>query len=123
MTLSAGIPIHDALTLSAKASGNPALVKTATLLCRKLNTGLSLHLAMENTFPPLMTQLVKVGEESGKLEQMLDKIADFYESDANHLLANLSQLLEPLIMVLLGALIGGLVISMYLPIFNLGNTL
>lgn len=122
MTLSAGIPINDALLISSSASNNNSITQLASYLIHKVNSGLTLHRAMGSTFPPFMSQLVEIGEESGKLPQMLDKIAEFYESDASHAISRLCQLLEPLIMVWLGVLIGGMVICVYLPIFNLGNT-
>ncbi|TAK79237.1 MAG: type II secretion system F family protein [Gammaproteobacteria bacterium] len=125
LTLTAGLPITDALALAGASSQDPSFTTAILQLQSKIRTGLSLHRAMETLphFPTLMTQMVKVGEESGKLESMLDKLADFFESDIDHLLHHLNQLLEPLIMVVLGVLIGGLVIGMYLPIFKLGSRL
>lgn len=123
MTLSAGITITDALKISANAVGDKSFANTIASLTCKIHSGLSLHQTIENHLPILMTQMIKIGEESGMLETMLDKLADLYQSDADHLLSQLNQALEPLIMLVLGALIGGLVISMYLPIFNLGSTL
>ncbi|EKD73627.1 MAG: hypothetical protein ACD_45C00243G0001, partial [uncultured bacterium] len=86
-------------------------------------TGSSLHQAMlkQTSFPALIIQMIKIGEESGMLDEMLDKSTDFLEADIHHQLTTLHLILEPLIMVVLGVLIGGLVIGMYLPLFQLGN--
>jgi type IV pilus assembly protein PilC len=80
-------------------------------------------MAMQNTqiFPSMVTQMVSIGEESGALDQMLSKVAEFYEDEVDVAVASLSSLMEPIIMVILGGLIGGLVIAMYLPIFKLGS--
>jgi type IV pilus assembly protein PilC len=80
-------------------------------------------MAMQNTqiFPTMVTQMVAIGEESGALDQMLSKVAEFYEDEVDAAVASLSSLMEPIIMVILGGLIGGLVIAMYLPIFKLGS--
>jgi type IV pilus assembly protein PilC len=80
-------------------------------------------MAMQNTqiFPAMVTQMVAIGEESGALDQMLSKVAEFYEDEVDTAVASLSSLMEPIIMVILGGLIGGLVIAMYLPIFKLGS--
>ena len=74
-----------------------------------------------NVFPNMVTQMVSIGEESGSLDQMLGKVADFYEEEVDEAVASLASLMEPLIMVILGVIIGGLVIAMYLPIFKLGS--
>lgn len=125
ITLSAGIPITKALTLTANQHNNPTFTATIHQLHNKISSGLRLHQVMETIpfFPLLLTQMVKIGEESGMLAQMLEKCADMLEADVNRSISRLSQLLEPLIMVILGALIGGLVIGMYLPIFKLGSVL
>lgn len=123
MTFAAGVPILDALKMMTHLSHHPSYIKTITKLQTDIARGQQLHLAMQtqSLFPTIMIQMVKVGEESGKLEEMLEKMAHLYESDINQMIANLSQLLEPLIMMILGVLIGGLVIAMYLPIFKLGS--
>jgi len=94
-------------------------------LRHKIQGGLALHQAMQlfPYFPLLMVQMIKIGEESGTLERMLSKIADFLEAEVAQFVSQLSQLLEPLIILVLGVLIGGLVIGMYLPIFKLGSAL
>ena len=88
-----------------------------------VSTGQALQHAVQMTgvFPVLAVQMIAIGEEAGSLDQMLDKVASFYEEDVDNAVDNLSSLLEPMIMVILGVLVGGLVIAMYLPIFQLGN--
>ncbi len=123
--LTAGIPIIEALKLIAPLSNNPIIVSAITQLQSEIAKGQQLHLAMQINplFPAMMVQMIKVGEESGTLDQMLEKVADFYEADLDNYAARLSHLLEPLIIIILGALIGGLVIGMYLPIFKLGTVI
>ena len=125
MTLASGIPILSALTLTAQAANDAKLSEILTRLSRSVASGASLHHAMGTSayFPILMIQMVKIGEESGMLCDMLDKMADFLEKEVNQITYQISKLLEPLIMMILGVLIGGLVIGMYLPIFKLGNLL
>jgi type IV pilus assembly protein PilC len=125
ITFSAGIPIDHALKLAASPSHHIEFTDTVAKLRSKICTGVQLHQAMfcSPYFPSLMIQMIKIGEESGMLEQMLDKTADFFEADSDQLIARLNQLLEPLIMLILGAVIGGIVIGMYLPIFKLGSAL
>jgi type IV pilus assembly protein PilC len=90
-----------------------------------ISAGKQLHLAVQRCklFPPMMVHMIQIGEESGTLETMLTKIADFYEADLDQMISYLSKMLEPLIMVILGVVIGGLVIAMYLPIFKLGDVI
>jgi type IV pilus assembly protein PilC len=123
LTLSAGLPILDALNLAAKTCHQQDWLIRTTYLRHSISTGTTLYQAMEKTnyFPAFMIQMIKTGETSGKLEIMLTKIADMYENDIQQQLTQLHKLLEPLIIVLLGVLIGGLVIGMYLPLFNLEN--
>jgi type IV pilus assembly protein PilC len=125
LTLSAGIPITNALLLTTHVCGNDTFANLVINLHKKVNAGVNLHQAMTmmGSFPTLMIQMVKIGEESGMLEPMLNKFADFIEADMDQLLQRLNLLLEPLIMLVLGVLIGGLVIGMYLPIFKLGNAI
>ncbi|MGH1461358.1 MAG: type II secretion system F family protein [Neptuniibacter sp.] len=122
-TFAAGVPLVNALESAAGASGN-ALYRDAILQVRNgVSTGQSLQNAvvMTGIFPNMATQMIAIGEEAGSLENMLEKIADFYEEQVDNAVDNLSSLLEPLIMVVLGVLVGGLVVAMYLPIFQLGN--
>ena len=120
----AGIPIIDGLKLSANACNDKTFAHTLFQVRNQISTGLQLHHAMANfpIFPVLMIQMTKIGEQSGMLAPMLEKMTDFYETDIDQLLSRLGHLVEPLIMIILGVLIGGLVIGMYLPIFQLGNT-
>lgn len=118
----AGVPLVEALESVAGATGN-IVYETGVLEMRdEVATGQRLQQAMENTnlFPNMVTQMIAVGEESGSLDAMSGKVADFYEADVDDAVDNLSSLLEPLIMAILGVLVGGLVVAMYLPIFKLG---
>jgi type IV pilus assembly protein PilC len=125
LTYNAGIAILPALPLAAQAANTQTLKIAITVVTNKVRSGMPLSQAMASTnvFPPLFIQFVNIGEESGKLDLMLDKYADIAETNIDTLLQNLHQLLEPLIMLALGVLIGGLVIGMYLPLFKLGSIL
>lgn len=123
ITFAAGIPIVDALKLAVNTCDDKDFARELNLLRNKIISGETLTQAMTQlSFPLLMVQMVKVGEESGMLDAMLEKIADFFEADTDLFITQFSQFLEPLIMVVQGVLIGGIVIGMYLPIFKLGNT-
>lgn len=118
----AGVPLVEALTSVAGATGN-IVYEDATLRIRdEVSTGQRLQRSMESTglFPNMVVQMIAVGEESGSLDQMSGKVADFYEADVDAAVDAMSSLLEPLIMAILGVLVGGMVIAMYLPIFKLG---
>jgi type IV pilus assembly protein PilC len=118
----AGVPLVEALTSVAGATGN-IVYENATLQIRdEVSTGQRLQRCMENTglFPNMVVQMIAVGEESGSLDSMSGKIADFFEADVDAAVDGMSSLLEPLIMAILGVLVGGMVIAMYLPIFKLG---
>ena len=118
----AGVPLVEALESVAGATGN-IVYETGVLEMRdEVATGQRLQQAMENTnlFPNMVIQMIAVGEESGSLDAMSGKVADFYEADVDDAVDNLSSLLEPMIMAILGVLVGGLVVAMYLPIFKLG---
>ncbi|WP_116808260.1 type II secretion system F family protein [Steroidobacter cummioxidans] len=118
----AGVPLVEALTSVAGATGN-IVFEEATLRIRdEVSTGQRLQRSMESTglFPNMVIQMIAVGEESGSLDAMAGKVADFYEADVDAAVDAMSSLLEPLIMAILGVLVGGLVIAMYLPIFKLG---
>ena len=118
----AGIPITEALKILTFSTGNIVYGNIIQKLYLDISIGKQLHFSMQTCklFPSMMLQMIQIGEESGTLEKMLTKIAEFYESDLDHIIGNLSRLLEPLIMIILGVVIGGLVIAMYLPIFKLG---
>jgi type IV pilus assembly protein PilC len=117
----AGVPLVEALDSVAGASGNRVYYEGTTKIKADVSTGMQLQAAMQSTglFPNMVVQMVAIGEESGELDSMLGKVADFYEQEVDDAVAGLSSLLEPIIMVFLGVVIGGLVIAMYLPIFKL----
>jgi type IV pilus assembly protein PilC len=119
---SAGVPLVEAMESVAGATGNIVYEQAVMRMRDEVATGLRLQRAMENTglFPNMVVQMIAVGEESGSLDSMAAKVADFYELEVDSAVDALSSLLEPLIMVILGVLVGGLVIAMYLPIFKLG---
>jgi type IV pilus assembly protein PilC len=120
---SAGVPLVEALQSVAGATGNIVYEKAVLQMKDEVATGQRLQRAMENTdlFPNMVIQMIAVGEESGSLDDMSAKVADFYEADVDNAVDSMSSLLEPLIMAILGVLVGGLVIAMYLPIFKLGS--
>ncbi len=119
----AGVPLVEALDSVAGASGNRVYFDATKKIQSEISTGTSLTVAMQNSevFPNMMLQMTAIGEESGALDSMLGKVADFYESEVDDAVEGLSSLMEPIIMVVLGVLIGGLVVAMYLPIFKLGE--
>jgi type IV pilus assembly protein PilC len=119
----AGIPLVEALEAVAKASGNYAFEKASNEIQKNVSMGISLTIAMQQTsvFDNMMLQMVAIGEESGALDSMLDKAAEFYEEEVDNLVASMSSLMEPVIMVVVGGLVGTIVIAMYLPIFQLGD--
>ncbi len=118
----AGVPLVESLDSVGGASGNILYMDATRNIQTEVSTGTSLTAAMMNSgvFPNMVTQMVAIGEESGALDQMLSKVADFYEAEVDEAVESLSSLMEPLIMAILGVLIGGLVVAMYLPIFKLG---
>jgi type IV pilus assembly protein PilC len=121
-TFAAGVPLVEALESVAGATGN-IVYETAVLRMRdEVATGQRLQRAMENAdlFPNMVNQMIAVGEESGSLDEMSAKVADFYEEEVDNAVDSMSSLLEPFIMAILGVLVGGLVIAMYLPIFKMG---
>jgi Type II secretory pathway, component PulF len=119
----AGVPLVEALTSVAGATGNAVYAKAVMQIREMVATGQQLQLAMRQMelFPHMVIQMTAIGEESGALDDMLSKVADFYEEEVDNAVDSLSSLLEPLIMAILGILIGGLVVAMYLPIFKLGQ--
>ncbi len=118
----AGVPLVESLESVGGASGNYVYKSGTRLIQSAVNTGTSLTTAMQTSelFPNMVTQMVAIGEESGALDSMLGKVADFFEAEVDEAVEALSSLMEPMIMVVLGVLIGGMVIAMYLPIFKLG---
>ncbi len=122
-TFAAGVPLISALESAAGATGN-ALYRDAVLQMRdEISSGMQMNVAMQNAdlFPTMATQMVYIGEEAGALDDMLAKVADIYEREVDDLVDNLTALLEPMIMVVIGILVGGLIVAMYMPIFSLGK--
>jgi len=121
-TFAAGVPLVEALTSVSGACGNIVYESAVLKMRDEVATGQRLQRAMENTnlFPNMVNQMIAVGEESGSLDSMSAKVADFYEEEVDNAVDSMSSLLEPLIMAILGVLVGGLVIAMYLPIFKMG---
>ncbi|WP_374591740.1 type II secretion system F family protein [Aquabacterium sp.] len=119
----AGVPLVEALDSVGGASGNAVFVEATEQIQKDVATGSSLTTSMQSTgvFPVMVLQMSAIGEESGSLDHMLGKAADFYEDEVDEMVKGLSSLLEPIIIVFLGGLIGGIVVSMYLPIFKLGQ--
>jgi len=125
MTYAAGLPLVDALGSAAGATGNAIYHAGIHNVRNRVSDGQQLHVAIRETgqFPSMIIQMVAIGEESGTLDAMLEKCAERYENEVNDAVDGLTALLEPLIMAILGALIGGLMIAMYLPIFQLGQVI
>ncbi len=121
----AGVPLVEALESVSGATGNIVYELAVLKMRDEVSTGQRLQQAMENTdlFPNMVIQMIAVGEESGSLDEMSAKVADFYEEDVDNAVDNLSSLLEPMIMAILGVLVGGLVVAMYLPIFKMGSVI
>lgn len=121
-TFAAGVPLIGALDSAAGASGNAIFREAILYIRREVSGGIQMHAAMRatNVFPDMVTQMVAIGEESGAVEDMLSKIAYIYEAEVDDMVDGLTSLLEPMIMAVLGVVIGGLIIAMYLPIFEMG---
>ena len=119
----AGVPLVEALDSVGGSSGNTVYSDATVKIQQEVSTGTSLTQAMTNTriFPSMVLQMCAIGEESGSIDHMLGKAADFYEAEVDDMVAGLSSLMEPIIIVVLGTVIGGIVVSMYLPIFKLGQ--
>ncbi len=124
-SFSAGIPILSSLKTTAKTAGNVHFEYAINDVHRDTASGMPMYIAMRNTeaFPEMVLQMVMIGEESGKLDDMLNKVASIYEFEVDNTVDNLGKILEPLIIVFLGVVVGGLVVGMYLPIFNLMSVL
>jgi type IV pilus assembly protein PilC len=121
VTFAAGVPLVEALDSVAGATGSPVYGDAVRRIREDVSVGHQLQLAMRqvNLFPNMVVQMVAIGEESGALDKMLFKVAEFYESEVNNAVDALASLLEPFIMVVIGTIVGGLVVGMYLPIFKL----
>ncbi len=121
----AGVPLLESLGLAGGTTGNSVYAQATVNIQEKVSAGVSLNAAMAQTgvFPSMVVQMCAIGEESGSLDHMLGKAADFFETEVDQKIAVLASLMEPFIIVVLGSLIGGIVISMYLPIFELGQVI
>jgi type IV pilus assembly protein PilC len=121
-TFSAGVPLVDALDSVAGATGNIVYATATRKIKDDVTTGQQLAFAIKNTtlFPTMIIQMVGIGEESGALDGMLDKCANYYEEEVDNAVDGLTALMEPMIMAVLGILVGGLMIAMYMPIFQIG---
>lgn len=122
-TLDAGMPIVDSMKSMSAVMGNRVYSKAIMDICYDVVNGKQLSAAMTSTglFPNMAVQMISVGEASGSLGEMLNKVADYYEGEVNNIVDNLSSLLEPIIMVMLGLIVGGFIVAMYLPIFKIGS--
>ena len=119
--ISSGVPILDGLEITARTAGN-AIIEDAIMVVRKgVESGLTVAQPLKDTgvFPPMVVQMIGVGEQTGALDAMLAKIADFYEEEVDQAVANLLTLLEPVMILFLGVTVGGIIIAMYLPLFDL----
>ena len=121
-TFAAGVPLVEALESVAGATGNIVFKRAVLRIRQDVATGMQLNFSMRSSgiFPNMAIQMTAIGEESGALDDMLDKVASFYEDEVDNMVDNLTSLMEPFIMVVLGVVVGGLVVAMYLPIFQLG---
>lgn len=119
----AGVPLVEALDSVGGASGNSVYASATLKIQQEVSTGTALTTAMTNAnlFPSMVLQMCAIGEESGSIDHMLGKAADFYEAEVDDMVAGISSLMEPIIIVILGTIIGGIVVSMYLPIFKIGQ--
>ena len=119
----AGVPLVEALDSVGGAAGNSVFTKATIKIQQEVSTGTALTVAMTNAnlFPSMVLQMCAIGEESGSIDHMLGKAADFYEAEVDDMVAGISSLMEPIIIVVLGVIIGGIVVSMYLPIFKIGQ--
>lgn len=123
--LSSGVPILDSLSICAKTSGNKIVMASIMFAREKISEGSDLAgpLAETRVFPPMVVQMIGVGEQTGAMDQMLQKIADFYEDEVDAAVSAMTALMEPIMMVFLGGIIGGLIVAMYLPVFELAGNI
>ena len=122
-TFAAGVPLVEALDSVAGAAGNVVFRNAVNRVKQDVSTGMQLNFSMRSTgvFPAMAIQMTSIGEEAGSLDSMLDKVAEYYEAEVDNMVDNLTTLMEPMIMAVLGVVVGGLIIAMYLPIFQLGS--
>jgi type IV pilus assembly protein PilC len=123
--LSSGVPILDSLDICAKTSGNKTVEKAILYARTRISEGkdMASPLAETNVFPPMVVQMIGVGEQTGAMDQMLQKVADFYEDEVDVAVAAMTSLIEPIMMVFLGGVVGGLIVAMYLPVFELAGNI
>jgi type IV pilus assembly protein PilC len=123
--ISSGVPILEAMTIVARSAGNKIVEKAIFKAKESIAQGRTISEPLEESgvFPPMVTQMIQVGEASGELDTMLNKIADYYDEDVEATINAMTAMMEPILMVILGGLVGGLVISMYLPIFKIGEAI
>ncbi len=121
--ISSGVPILDGLDIVAKTAGNRTVEKAIYQVRQSISEGKTIAepLAKSGVFPPMVCQMIAVGEQAGAIDTMLNKIADFYDDEVDDAVGNLTAMMEPLLMLFLGTVVGGLVIAMYLPIFKLAG--
>ena len=121
--ISSGVPILDALEMMAKTAGNSVVEKAIRYTKEKISEGKTIvqPLAETKVFPPMVVQMIGVGEATGAMDQMLTKIADFYDDEVDAAVAGLTSLIEPVMMVVLGGVVGGFLVAMYLPIFSIAG--
>jgi type IV pilus assembly protein PilC len=119
--ISSGVPVLQAIEISATSSGN-SVVETALIRVRDaVRQGSPIHASLEKevVFPPMVTRMIAVGEETGNLDGMLSKIADFYESEVDNTVKSLTSIIEPVMILIVGGVVGAIIISMYLPMFRI----
>lgn len=123
--ISSGVPIIDALTITARTAGNVVIENAIMVTVEAIREGKTIAepLKEQKVFPPMVVQMIQVGEATGALDNMLSKIADFYDDEVDSTVASLTALLEPMIMMFLGTVIGGVMIAMYLPIFKMASVI
>lgn len=124
-TFAAGVPLVEALDSVSGATGNVVFKSAVAKIKQDVSSGMQLNFSMRTTtvFPSMAIQMAAIGEESGSLDDMLGKVAGFYEDEVDNAVDNLTTLMEPMIMAVLGVLVGGLIVAMYLPIFQLGKVI
>jgi type IV pilus assembly protein PilC len=122
--ISSGVPILDGLDIVAKTAGNKTVEDAIFKVRQSISEGKTIAEPLEKTgvFPPMVCQMIGVGEQSGSIDNMLNKIADFYDDEVDEAVGNLTAMMEPMLMLFLGTTVGGLVIAMYLPIFKIAGT-
>ena len=121
--LSSGVPILDALEITARTAGNAVVEKSIRYARERISEGKNMAepLAQSKIFPGMVVQMIAVGEQTGALDQMCSKIADFYEDEVDVAISALTSMIEPLLMVFIGGVVGGMLIAMYLPIFGIAG--